>query len=93
MKILPILLAGGIITAAALAPLAQKADPTADLAQQFVDCSDRLGPAACGHFLDQWDERPNAHREIVERFARDKAFALHLIAFGDAQITTGSIKR
>ena len=93
MKTVPLLLAGGVIAAAALAPFAERRDPAPDFATRFVECSDRLGPAACESHLDEWTARPNARHEIVERFAKDKAFALHLIALSDAKITTGSVKR
>ena len=93
MKTLPILLAGGVLAAAALAPLAERKDPGTDFARRFVDCSDKLGPAACELHLDEWEKRPNARQEIIERFARDQAFALHLIALTDAKITTGSVRK
>ncbi|MCO5160085.1 MAG: hypothetical protein M9939_03045 [Mesorhizobium sp.] len=93
MKTLPILLAGGVLAAAALAPLAERHDPARDYAQRFVACSDRLGPAACEIHLDEWQARPNARQEMIERFATDQAFALHLIALSDARIVTGSIRR
>jgi hypothetical protein len=93
VKTLPILFAGGVIAAAALAPLAERRDPVRDFAQRFVECSDKLGPAACEIHLDEWEKRPNARQEIIERFARDQAFALHLIALSDARIVTGSIRR
>ena len=93
MKTLPILLAGGAIAAAALAPLAERGDGSPDFAKRFVDCADRMGPAACEVHLDEWEERPNSRQEIIERFAKDQAFALHLIALSDAKIMTGSIRR
>ncbi|MFH1793294.1 MAG: hypothetical protein ABIK36_08220 [Pseudomonadota bacterium] len=93
MKTLPILLAGGVIAAAALAPLAERGDGSPDFAKRFVDCADRMGPAACEVHLDEWEERPNSRQEIIERFAKDQAFALHLIALSDAKIMTGSIRR
>lgn len=92
MKIVPVLLGGGLVAVAALATVADRGAAGPDYARQFVECSDRLGPAACGRFLDEWSKRPDARREIIDRFARDKAFALHLLAFSDAQILTGSIK-
>lgn len=92
MKIVPVLLGGGLVAVAALASVADHGESGPDYARQFVECSDRLGPAACGRFLDEWSKRPDARREIIDRFARDKAFALHLLAFSDAQILTGSIK-
>lgn len=92
MKTVPLLLGGGLIAVAALAPLAQPSEGP-DYARLFVQCSDRIGPAGCGHFLDEWSKRPNSRREIIERFAKDKAFALQLLAFSDAQILTGSIKK
>lgn len=92
MKTVPLLLAGGVIAAAALAPFAESTAPGTDFAKRFVECSDRLGPAACESYLDEWAERPNSRHEIVTRFAKDKAFALHLIALSDARITTGSVK-
>jgi hypothetical protein len=93
VKTFPLLLAGGVIAAAALAPFAETSAPADDFAARFVECSDRLGPAACESHLDAWSELPNARQEIIERFARDKAFALHLLALSDAKITTGSVKR
>jgi len=93
VKTVPLLLAGGVIAAAALAPFAERNAPANDFASRFVECSDRLGPAACEGYLDEWEDSPNARQEIVERFAKDKAFALHLIALSDAKITTGSVKR
>lgn len=93
MKTVPLLLAGGVIAAAALAPFAKRAEQGTDFAKLFVECSDRLGPAACENHLDEWEKHPNARHEIVQRFAKDKAFALHLIALSDAKITTGSVKR
>lgn len=93
MKIVPVLLGGGLVAVAALATVADRGESGPDYARQFVECSDRLGPAACGQFLDEWSRRPDARREIINRFARDKAFALHLLALSDAQILTGSIRR
>lgn len=93
MKTLPILLAGGIIAAAALAPLAERRDDGSDFARLFVACADRMGPAACEVHLDEWEKRPNARREIIDRFATDKAFALQLMALTDAGMTTGSTRR
>lgn len=93
MKTLPILLAVGVIAVAALAPLAEVADDGADYARRFVACADKLGPAACEIHLDEWEKRPGARREMVERFARDQAFALQLMALTDAKITTGSVRR
>jgi hypothetical protein len=93
VKTVPLLLASGVIAAAALAPFAEKTEPGTDFAKRFVECSDRLGPAACENYLDEWAKHPNARHEIVQRFATDKAFALHLIALTDAKITTGSVKR
>ena len=52
-----------------------------------------MGPAACEVHLDEWEKRPNARQEMIERFAKDQAFALHLIALTDAKIMTGSIRR
>ncbi len=91
MKTLPLLLAGGVIAAASLAPLAEKGDDGSDFAARFVACADRLGPAACETHLEAWEQRPNARREIIERFATDQAFALQLMALTDAKMTTGSI--
>lgn|GEM_PF-1318579 len=92
MRIVPFLLAGGLLAAAALAPLAERKQPGFDYARIFVECSDRLGPAACAGYLDRWEEdRPDARTEIRQRFARDQAFAMHLIALTDAQILTGSV--
>lgn len=87
------ILAGGVIAAAALAPFAERGDGSPDYARRFVDCADRMGPAACEVHLDEWEKRPNARQEIIERFARDQAFALQLIALTDAKITTGSVRR
>ena len=93
MKTLPLLLAGGVIAAAALAPMAETGNGEADHAARFVACANRLGPAACEVHLDEWEKRPNARREIIERFARDQAFALQLMALTDAKMTTGSIRK
>lgn len=93
MKVLPFILAGGVVAAvAALAPLGGP-DPAAEFARKFVECSDVKGPAACESYLDEWSKRPKARQEIIDRFAKDQAFALHLLAFGDAQITTGSVRK
>lgn len=92
MKTLPVILAGGILAVAALAPLATDTSGE-DHASRFVACADRLGPAACEFHLDAWEREPDARQRIIERFARDKAFALHLMALTDAQITTGSIEK
>lgn len=92
MKSLPILLIGACFVAASLMRPAEP-DPAADFARKFVECSDVKGPAACEVYLDEWSKRPESRREIIERFGKDKAFALHLLAFGDAQIITGSIKK
>lgn len=91
MKTLPILLAAGVVAAAALAPHASPrvAD---DHASRFVACADRLGALACEFHLDEWEKEPGARRQIIERFARDKAFALHLMALEDARIVTGSVR-
>jgi len=92
VKIAPFLLAAGLIAAAALAPLAKRHETGPDYARIFVECSDRLGPAACSEVLDRWEaERPDARSEIRHRFARDQAFAMHLIALTDAQILTGTV--
>lgn len=92
MKIVPYLLAAGLLATAALATLPDRRDSGLDYAQMFVQCSDRLGPAGCSGFLDRWEEdRPDAHSEIRHRFARDQAFAMHLMALTDAQILTGSV--
>lgn len=94
VKFVPFLLAGGVIAAASLAPLISRNDSGVDYARMFVECSDRLGPAKCSNYLDQWEkDRPNASREIKARFARDQAFAMHLIVLTDAQILTGAISR
>ncbi|MDP3898332.1 MAG: hypothetical protein Q8Q62_16815 [Mesorhizobium sp.] len=93
MKSLPILLIGAGFVTASFVMSERKPDPAAEFARQFVECSDLKGPAACEIYLDEWSKRPGARREIIERFAKDKAFALHLLAFGDAQIITGSIKK
>ncbi len=93
MKTLPILLAGGVIAAAALAPLAERKDDGADFAQKFVACADRLGPIPCEVHLDEWQQRPDARQEIIERFATDRAFALQLMSLTDAKTLTGSIRR
>lgn len=93
MKTLPLLLAGGVIAAAALAPMAEPGNSETDHASRFVACANRLGPAACEVHLDEWEKRPNARQEIIERFARDQAFALQLMALTDAKITTGSIQK
>jgi hypothetical protein len=94
VKIVPFLLAGGLLATAALAPMAGRKDQGLDYADMFVQCSDRLGPASCSGFLDRWEEdRPAARAEIMKRFAHDQAFAMHLIALTDAQILTGAISR
>lgn len=94
MKFVPFLLAGGLLVAAALAPLASPKEPGFDYARMFVECSDRLGPASCSGFLDRWEkDRPDARSEIKQRFARDQAFAMHLMVLTDAQMLTGSLPK
>ena len=92
MKSLPILLIGAGLAVASLLR-SPAPDPSEEFARQFVACADVSGPAACERYLDEWSKRPDARSEMIAQFAKDKAFALHLLAFGDDQIVTGSIKK
>ncbi|MGB6119399.1 MAG: hypothetical protein WBF87_14380 [Mesorhizobium sp.] len=90
---MPLVLGGGLIAVAALASLGEAPLPGEDYARGFVNCADRVGAGECGRYLDEWSKRPNARREMIDVFARNKAFALHLLAMSDAEILTGSIRR